>query len=49
MNEWKLGRTAEARAHWEHGVSWMERTGAAHPYWLSLRDEAAELMGLPDR
>jgi tetratricopeptide (TPR) repeat protein len=47
MNEWKLGRKAEARVHWEHGASWMKRTGATGPFFLSLRDEAAELMGLP--
>jgi uncharacterized protein HemY len=48
MTHWRLGNQKDARQWYERAVSWMNKNDSQRPELLRLRDEAAELLGVPE-
>jgi tetratricopeptide (TPR) repeat protein len=46
MEQWQLGHRAEARAHYDRAVAWMEERNPDYPEFVRLREEASELLGI---
>jgi hypothetical protein len=49
MAHWQMGHKDEARAWYDKALAWMDKhAGYKYRELVRLRDEAAELLGLPE-